>query len=286
MMFSRDDMTTMKDLLPYVEQYISKNQEVTEQIENLRAKTENEIPVDGDLTETRPQNELLINWQLKKYPYTFSNLLKLQFGNKKTHRCDKFKIQKINLCDDPASVISYRDGEIGGQRSEIWYTPTGFFAAFDHSESVFARKVRKLKNSFINMAMENLASRNKNAKEMDALIALKNMEIESMYKSNQAEVQLLEFDIKKKKTKLDISEISAFKRVMKLCGLTYSKNWVKRVKPDASSRFWAVWRRAKYRGFVKRPRGERSNYQIESRELSTFDNAIAAIILKYDTSRS
>ena len=163
-LFNRDDMATMQELLPYVEKYISTPQKETFGCGGMKTENpKNEITASRFLTTNRPENEIEAYFP-ENYPFTFSNFLKL-VGAKKTRRTEYFEIQKANQCNDPESVYYYRDGKKGGRKSEIWYTPVGFFAAFDFSRTQFARRVRKLKNKFSNLMTQNIASRNLAAKE-------------------------------------------------------------------------------------------------------------------------
>ena len=172
-LFNHDDMAIIRNILPYVQTYISQPQ--------------NQIASSGYLTETgKHKNQMLVNQYYTTnrpqipddYPFTFSNFLKLM--GVKQNRREYFDIQKTNLCNDPHSVIQYREGKKGGRKSEIWYTPLGFFAAFDFSRTDFAKRVRKLKHMFTVLAFENLSYRNIAAIEKDAQIRLKTAEIEEV----------------------------------------------------------------------------------------------------------
>jgi hypothetical protein len=186
------------------------------------------------------------------------------------------------MFEDPESVINYREGGKGGKKSEIWFTPVGFFAAFDHSKTLFAKCVRKLKNKFFTLALKNLACRNLVAKENDALLRLKTEENACI----RANTELLRTewtkDSEQKRKKIVIQQVSAFKRILSLCGIPYKHRWMVLTCETRRIFFWRVWHRAKDGNYIRQVRGDKqSNYQINSTTFELFEQGIREIIRQF-----
>ena len=142
-LFSGKDMETMQVLLPYVDNYVAN-------------PTETKIVGRDDLH------------------YTLSNYIKLcgLTGKNRTRIANRI-VKKLNS-DLPHAWGRLETGESGVTKTEIYFTPQGFWTAFDYGTSPFAVKVRTLKNKIFNLAMMNLAKRSINYEAQIDQLQIKN----------------------------------------------------------------------------------------------------------------
>ena len=205
---------------------------------------------------------------LEIYPYTFSNFLKLQLRDKDENRARYFRTlrEKMNFADKKfvVAVRKGRQGQSGG--SEIWFTPAGFFRAFNYSHSPFAKAIMILKDTFMELAFDNIAARNMSAKHKDLQIEQQRKQITQVTEEKNRLIDektrtLLLLSASEKKEK--DGQISAYKYVMRLLGITHKNDWMDSTPRALTTRFWQVWNAVKERGLVTQALGEDSScYQL------------------------
>ena len=112
------------------------------------------------------------------YPFTFSKIMTLN----KLSRASRNRTFKkfVPFFEDKSTVIRFRRNTHGQRTtvSEIWFTPLGFWAAFDELRTPFAKKVRTLKNRIFDLAMRNLARRTKEVIEKNKFSPYKVLALE------------------------------------------------------------------------------------------------------------
>ena len=122
------------------------------------------------------------------YPFTFSKIMTLNKLDK-SHRNRTFR-KFVPFFEDKSTVIRFRK-TYGRKASEIWFTPLGFWAAFDELRTSFSKKVRTLKNRIFDLAMRNLARRTKEVIEKNKFSPYKvlalEMDMAEMINTNTAE---------------------------------------------------------------------------------------------------
>ena len=111
---------------------------------------------------------------LEGYPFTLTKYMELCGLNEK-RRSDHFQViaNSIDITNHGIARF-YKKGGRGKSASEIYFTPRGFWAAFNEARTEFAQKVRRLKDAFMhlgimNLTLANQAEMNKMKSDVDTL---------------------------------------------------------------------------------------------------------------------
>ena len=169
-LFSGKDMETMQVLLPFVENYVA-NPTVAEDLN-----------------------------------YTLSNYMKLcELDETHRGRVAKMIVKKLKS-DLRLAWGRFEKGKSGVTKTEIFFTPQGFWTAFDYGNSPFAVKVRSLKNKIFNLAMTNIAKRSLNYEAKIDFLQLKNEHTNAELEDTNAELEDTNADLQE--ANADLQELN------------------------------------------------------------------------------
>jgi len=181
------------------------------------------------------------------YPYTLSNIMELN-GLESSHRCRVFK-KYVQYFEDDSMVVGGRKRTTGryGKESEIWFTPLGFWAAFDELRTDFSKKVRRLKNRVFDLAMQNIAKKVLQQRQQNNLLLT---ELEN-HSYNPFKVLAIE---------LDMGKMIGRSKIQQQVLYTYSQR----------CRLWRIWAALKSTGIIVLSGDENRSSYVSTVDENTF----------------